>query len=96
MPTIAHRVWKGNKHGEGMHIPLAGVAIGNGLTDPEVQYGEQPVRHGQRTARDDWLPPAAAVHPNRKIRITLIFTRLLSPLPLVSTPFPGHRTCAHP
>lgn len=42
MPAIAHRVWKGNKRGEGTNLPLAGIGIGNGLTDPEVQYGEQP------------------------------------------------------
>eukprot|EP00405_Crypthecodinium_cohnii_P016139 CAMPEP_0206448680 /NCGR_PEP_ID=MMETSP0324_2-20121206/17620_1 /ASSEMBLY_ACC=CAM_ASM_000836 /TAXON_ID=2866 /ORGANISM="Crypthecodinium cohnii, Strain Seligo" /LENGTH=634 /DNA_ID=CAMNT_0053917877 /DNA_START=96 /DNA_END=2001 /DNA_ORIENTATION=- len=38
VPAISHRVWKGNKAGEGTKIPLAGLAIGNGLTDPEEQY----------------------------------------------------------
>jgi len=38
VPAIAHRVWKANKAGEGVKIPLAGIAIGNGLTDPEEQY----------------------------------------------------------
>lgn len=39
VPTIAHRAWMNNKDGTGIHIPLKGVAIGNGLTNPEVQYG---------------------------------------------------------
>lgn len=38
VPSIAHRVWKGNNNKEGAHINLAGVAIGNGLTDPSEQY----------------------------------------------------------
>lgn len=38
VPAVAHRIWQGNKKGEGLKIPLAGIAIGNGLTDPEEQY----------------------------------------------------------
>jgi len=39
-PAIAHRIWLGNKNvKEGLEkLNLAGVAVGNGLTDPEVQY----------------------------------------------------------
>ena len=39
-PAIAHRTWLGNKAAkEGtIHLNLAGIAIGNGLTDPEEQY----------------------------------------------------------
>mmetsp|Transcript_37299 Transcript_37299/g.97298 ORF Transcript_37299/g.97298 Transcript_37299/m.97298 type:complete len:490 (+) Transcript_37299:54-1523(+) len=38
VPAISHRVWRGNKAGEGVKIPLAGISIGNGLTDPAEQY----------------------------------------------------------
>jgi len=38
VPSIAHRVWKGNNNKEGAHINLAGIAIGNGLTDASEQY----------------------------------------------------------
>ncbi|CAJ1335036.1 unnamed protein product [Effrenium voratum] len=38
VPAITHRIWSGNKASEGLHIPLAGLAIGNGLTDPLEQY----------------------------------------------------------
>merc|ERR1740138_1584132 len=38
VPAVAHRIWSGNKAKEGVRIPLAGIAIGNGLTDPEEQY----------------------------------------------------------
>lgn len=38
VPAIAHRIYEGNKAGEGLKIPMAGIAIGNGLTNPEVQY----------------------------------------------------------
>jgi carboxypeptidase C (cathepsin A) len=31
-------VLKGNQNNEGLHIPLTGSAIGNGLVDPEIQY----------------------------------------------------------
>jgi len=38
VPAIAHRIWEGNKNKEGLHIPMKGIGIGNGLTNPEVQY----------------------------------------------------------
>jgi len=40
VPAIAHRVHTGNKNPTDKTIPLnlAGLAIGNGLTDPEEQY----------------------------------------------------------
>jgi serine carboxypeptidase-like clade 4 len=39
IPAFASRVHQGNKNKEGLHINLKGFAIGNGLTDPEIQYG---------------------------------------------------------
>ncbi|KAF8009568.1 hypothetical protein BT93_J0543 [Corymbia citriodora subsp. variegata] len=39
IPAFAARVQQGNKAKEGIHINLKGFAIGNGLTDPEIQYG---------------------------------------------------------
>jgi carboxypeptidase C (cathepsin A) len=38
VPAIAHRIYEGNHAGEGLKIPMAGIAIGNGLTNPEIQY----------------------------------------------------------
>ncbi|KAI4302316.1 hypothetical protein MLD38_038077 [Melastoma candidum] len=38
IPAFASRVHRGNKADEGIHINLKGFAIGNGLTDPAVQY----------------------------------------------------------
>eukprot|EP01062_Namystynia_karyoxenos_P076378 TRINITY_DN747_c0_g1_i4.p2 TRINITY_DN747_c0_g1~~TRINITY_DN747_c0_g1_i4.p2 ORF type:complete len:461 (+),score=188.05 TRINITY_DN747_c0_g1_i4:31-1383(+) len=38
VPATAHRVFVGNQKGEGIKINLVGVSVGNGLTDPEVQY----------------------------------------------------------
>lgn len=38
VPAISSRIYKGNKKNEGLHINLAGVGIGNGLTNPEIQY----------------------------------------------------------
>ncbi|CAI9302939.1 unnamed protein product, partial [Lactuca saligna] len=38
IPAVASRVHKGNKNKEGIHINLKGFAIGNGLTDPAIQY----------------------------------------------------------
>jgi cathepsin A (carboxypeptidase C) len=38
IPATTHRVWQGNQQSEGVHINLVGVSVGNGLTDPEVQY----------------------------------------------------------
>lgn len=39
-PAIAHRIWMGNKNlGDGLEtLNLRGLAVGNGLTDPEEQY----------------------------------------------------------
>mmetsp|Transcript_5183 Transcript_5183/g.17425 ORF Transcript_5183/g.17425 Transcript_5183/m.17425 type:complete len:453 (+) Transcript_5183:1934-3292(+) len=42
IPNIAHRIWRANKDGEGLPIKLKGIAIGNGLTDPEIQYAYYP------------------------------------------------------
>ncbi|CAN6704751.1 unnamed protein product [Malus baccata var. baccata] len=38
IPAVAARVHRGNKAKEGIHINLKGFAIGNGLTDPAIQY----------------------------------------------------------
>ncbi|WJX74328.1 Serine carboxypeptidase-like 48 [Trifolium repens] len=38
IPAFASRVHQGNKANEGIHINLKGFAIGNGLTNPEIQY----------------------------------------------------------
>ncbi|ESQ42261.1 hypothetical protein EUTSA_v10013297mg [Eutrema salsugineum] len=39
IPALASRVHSGNKNNEGIPINLKGIAIGNGLTNPEIQYG---------------------------------------------------------
>ncbi|KAF9596471.1 hypothetical protein IFM89_012176 [Coptis chinensis] len=38
IPAFAARVHQGNKAKEGIHINLKGFAIGNGLTNPAIQY----------------------------------------------------------
>ncbi|CAA6655549.1 unnamed protein product [Spirodela intermedia] len=38
IPAFASRIHQGNKVNEGIHINLKGFAIGNGLTDPAIQY----------------------------------------------------------
>ncbi|MCL7028626.1 hypothetical protein MKW94_000722 [Papaver nudicaule] len=38
IPAFAARVHQGNKAKEGIHLNLKGFAIGNGLTDPAIQY----------------------------------------------------------
>uniref|UniRef100_A0A5B6YKB7 Carboxypeptidase n=1 Tax=Davidia involucrata TaxID=16924 RepID=A0A5B6YKB7_DAVIN len=38
IPAFAARVHQGNKAKEGIHIKLKGFAIGNGLTNPAIQY----------------------------------------------------------
>ncbi|KAE9461233.1 hypothetical protein C3L33_06820, partial [Rhododendron williamsianum] len=42
IPAFAARVNQGNKAKEGIYINLKGFAIGNGLTDPEIQYKAYP------------------------------------------------------
>ncbi|CAH9116022.1 unnamed protein product [Cuscuta europaea] len=42
IPAFAARVHKGNQANEGVHINLKGFAIGNGLTDPAIQYNAYP------------------------------------------------------
>lgn len=38
VPAVTSRIHKGNKANEGLLINLKGFAIGNGLTNPEIQY----------------------------------------------------------
>lgn len=38
VPALSNRIFRGNKAGDGIQIPLKGFAIGNGLVNPEVQY----------------------------------------------------------
>jgi carboxypeptidase C (cathepsin A) len=43
VPAITHRIFMGNKNKDyNITIPLAGVSVGNGLTDPEIQYAYYP------------------------------------------------------
>jgi cathepsin A (carboxypeptidase C) len=39
-PAIAHRVWRGNQEllSNTIKLNLSGLGVGNGLTNPEVQY----------------------------------------------------------
>lgn len=39
VPTISHKIWLNNQDKSNVHIPLKGIAIGNGLTNPHEQYG---------------------------------------------------------
>jgi len=41
VPAISHRIWSLNKEAD-FKIPLAGIGIGNGLTDPQEQYKYYP------------------------------------------------------
>ncbi|XP_047340255.1 serine carboxypeptidase-like [Impatiens glandulifera] len=38
IPALATRIRNGNNNGDGDHINLKGIAIGNGLTHPVIQY----------------------------------------------------------
>ena len=43
VPAVTHHIWKQNKNpGNNFVIPLKGLAIGNGLTNPEIQYQYYP------------------------------------------------------
>jgi len=41
-PAVAHRIFRGNNYHDGPHINLAGLGVGNGLTDPSIQYSYYP------------------------------------------------------
>lgn len=41
-PSVASRIFEGNNNKEGKTINLAGVGVGNGLTDPVIQYQYYP------------------------------------------------------
>lgn len=45
-PATAHRILVGNLNGEGLKINLQGLAVGNGLTDPLIQYKYYPEMAG--------------------------------------------------
>jgi len=41
-PSVASRIFEGNNNKDGEKINLAGVGVGNGLTDPVIQYQYYP------------------------------------------------------
>ncbi|RYD81270.1 MAG: hypothetical protein EOP84_11265, partial [Verrucomicrobiaceae bacterium] len=41
-PAVASRIFRGNQDKEGLPVNLQGVAMGNGLTDPVLQYQAYP------------------------------------------------------
>lgn len=41
-PATAYRIVQGNDREEGLHIRLTGLAVGNGFTNPYVQYASYP------------------------------------------------------
>jgi len=41
-PAVTNRIFQGNMKREGLHVNLKGVGVGNGLTDPVVQYQYYP------------------------------------------------------
>ena len=42
VPAVSHYIWQQNQGNAGFKIPLKGLGIGNGLTDPQVQYSWYP------------------------------------------------------
>ncbi|XP_047336090.1 serine carboxypeptidase-like [Impatiens glandulifera] len=42
IPALATRIHNGNNNRDGSHINLKGIAIGNGLVNPEIQYKSFP------------------------------------------------------
>jgi len=42
VPAISNRIYEGNVNKEGLHINLQGLGIGNGLTNPVIQYQYYP------------------------------------------------------
>ena len=42
VPAVTHRIWQGNQDSSNKKIQLKGLAVGNGLTDPEIQYAYYP------------------------------------------------------
>jgi cathepsin A (carboxypeptidase C) len=49
VPAISYRIYQGNLNGDGLRINLAGLGIGNGLTDPEIQYQYYPYMANNNT-----------------------------------------------
>lgn len=70
VPAISHRVWMGNKESKPntIKLNLAGIAIGNGLTNPEHQYPAYVEMvtnnsHGIKIVDDDTAAAMSAVVP---------------------------------
>jgi len=71
VPAVAYEVWKNNKNlpAEALKINLKGIGIGNGLTDPEIQYRYYPEMaistndHPAAVSEPEYLLMKAAVAP---------------------------------
>ncbi|CAE7153041.1 CBP3, partial [Symbiodinium pilosum] len=38
VPAVSHYIWQQNQKGDAFKVPLKGLGVGNGLTDPQEQY----------------------------------------------------------
>jgi len=38
VPAVSHYIWQQNQQGDDFKVPLKGLGVGNGLTDPQEQY----------------------------------------------------------
>lgn len=63
VPAIGHRIYAGNKAGQGIKVPLAGIAIGNGLTDPEEQYRWYPEMGTTGAQAEGGHAPSGVINP---------------------------------
>lgn len=72
VPAITHRIWRGNKAKEGIKIPLAGLAIGNGLTDPEEQYKWYPEMGTTGAQAEGGHAPSGVINPKEGALMKLL------------------------
>eukprot|EP00405_Crypthecodinium_cohnii_P020064 CAMPEP_0206481266 /NCGR_PEP_ID=MMETSP0324_2-20121206/38034_1 /ASSEMBLY_ACC=CAM_ASM_000836 /TAXON_ID=2866 /ORGANISM="Crypthecodinium cohnii, Strain Seligo" /LENGTH=481 /DNA_ID=CAMNT_0053958705 /DNA_START=58 /DNA_END=1503 /DNA_ORIENTATION=+ len=72
VPAITHRIWRGNKAGEGVKIPLTGLGIGNGLTDPEEQYKWYPEMGTTGAQAEGGHAPAGVINPREGMLMKLM------------------------
>ena len=97
VPAVSYAVFEAQARGEGPAFPLKGLAIGNGMTEPEIQYGAYAdYALGVDLVASEDAAEARAVYPKCAAMIRARAGRTVPRRTGPAASRPGGRRCARP